>query len=269
MFEQNRRFLGGSGLALAILVAVSALGGIALPSTYAQETATWAAQGIGQDWVNLLLVTPWMALSAWGAQRGSRRATLLLGGALIYCVYSYLFYAFAVHFNTLFLVYCAALGLSTFALVALGLGLARGDARALYDERLPRRLVGGTLVGLAALFAAMWLSEVIPALLRGSAPPSTIEAGLFTNPVHVLDLSLVLPAMAVAGVSLLRGGALGAALAPLLLGFSVLMTAAIGGMVVVMWQRGVTAEPAMAGVFAVVAAATAAELAWLLRTLRS
>ena len=44
--------------------------------------------------------------------------------------------------------------------------------------------------------------------------------GLFTNPVHVLDLSILLPALALSGVLLLRRRAAGFLLAPLLLGFA-------------------------------------------------
>jgi hypothetical protein len=54
------------------------------------------------------------------------------------------------------------------------------------------------------LFAALWLKEVLPAVLRGSTPGSIGEAGLLVNPVHVLDLSLLLPAMLIAGITLWR-----------------------------------------------------------------
>jgi hypothetical protein len=114
----HRSFAVRAAPALAALLALATLGGILLRSTYARETSTWAAQGTGQDWVNLLVVVPWMSLSGRRAARGSRRALLLLGGGLIYLVYGFLAYAFAVHFNVLFLLYCAVLGLSFFSLPA-------------------------------------------------------------------------------------------------------------------------------------------------------
>ena len=59
------------------------------------------------------------------------------------------------------------------------------------------------------------------------APPSLAEAGLPTNPVHVLDLAIVLPAMIVTGVLLRRRRPLGLLLAPVLLVFAVAMGVAI------------------------------------------
>ena len=86
MASARRPFDAWVSLPLAALVAWSALGGILLPSTYARETASWAAQGMGQDWVNLLLVTPTLAIGGARALRGSFRARLVVGGALVYTV---------------------------------------------------------------------------------------------------------------------------------------------------------------------------------------
>jgi hypothetical protein len=249
---------------LALLVALASLGGIVMPSTYARETASWAAQGIGQDWVNLLLVVPGLLLTAVLTLRGSRRATLLLGGGLVYTLYSYVIYAFAVHFNALFLVYCVALGLSFFALLLLLRALLEEDVRAWYGLRAPVRTAGVLQLAIAVIFAFLWLSEVVPALLHGRAPASLVEGGFFTNPVHVLDLSILLPALALSGVLLLRRRASGFLLAPLLLGFAVLMATAIAGMIVLMHQRGVAIDVSGSLVLGALALVSAIVLARLL-----
>jgi len=235
----RRPFDAWVSLPLAALVAWSALGGIFLPSTYARETASWAAQGMGQDWVNLLLVTPTLVLGGTRALRGSLRARLVVGGALVYVFYSFLLYAFEVHFNPLFLVYCATLGLSFYALLSLLVRLLVENPSAWYRGPVPSRVTGIFLLVVSAGFGLLWLGQIVPALLAGTDPAGLSEIGLLTNPVHVLDLSLLLPALAVAGVSLLRRGALGAALAPVLLSFNVFMPLAIAGMVVVMRARGI------------------------------
>ena len=95
-----------------------------------------------------------------------------------------------------------------------------------------------------------------------------MEAGLLTNPVHVLDLSLLLPGLMLSGISLLRRRPLGLALSPILLGFAALMVSAIGGMVLVMALRGMAVQWTLAVVFAVVAAAAFAVLAKLLTSVR-
>lgn len=236
---------------LAALVALSSLGGILLPSTYARETASWAAQGIGQDWVDLLLVAPFLILAGVAVRRGSRVFTLLYGGALIYVLYSFVLYAFDMHFNRLFFVYCGTLGLAFFALAGLAAGLLRADVAAWFDERAPARLVGVYLVVTALLFALLWLAEDVPAVLRGTPPPSLAEVGLMSNPVHVIDLSIVLPAMFIGGVALLRrsNSPLGWVLAPCMTTFSVFMTAAIGGMMIAMRARGVASDLTLAAIF--------------------
>ncbi len=222
---------------LALAVAAASLGGIVVPVTYAHETPTWAAQGVGQDWVNLLVVVPLLLRGAAGARRGSPALGLLLGGALTYTLYSYVLYAFCVHFNWLFLVYCAALGLSFFGLAALLASCLRGDPASWFDGREPAGLAGGLLVALAVAFALLWLAEVVPALRSGVPPASVAEVGTFTNPVHVLDLSLFLPAMLLAGLSLRRRRPLGLVLGPMLLAFGALMLLAILGMTVSMRAR--------------------------------
>src|SRR4030095_7848620 len=79
---------------------------------------------------------------------------------------------------------------------------------------------------------------ILPALLSGRDPAGLREIGLPTNPVHVLDLALLLPALAFTGGALLRGRTVGYALAPILLAFTVFMSLAIAGMALVMQSRG-------------------------------
>ncbi|QCC77608.1 hypothetical protein [Nocardioides daphniae] len=54
-----------------------------------------------------------------------------------------------------------------------------------------------------------------------------VEAGLRVNPIHVIDLAVVLPAFALAGASALRGRATGLFLVGPMLTFSVLVLASL------------------------------------------
>ncbi len=246
---------------LAILFAAASLGNILLPAAYARETASWAAQGLGQDWVDLLLVVPVLVISAALARRGSRRAGLLLGGAIAYTAYSLVLYAFAVHFNPLFLVYSAALGLSFYALVSTAVACSREDPRTWVAPRAFGRAAGlfSALLGLA--FYGLWLSEVVPALASGTPPASLAEVGLITNPVQVLDIGIVLPAFVVGGVALVRGRRLGYWLVPVMLTFAVLMDAALIGMDVSMAARRLPGGGQRIAMFAVMGAVSLA-MAW-------
>jgi len=235
---------------------------------YARETASWRAQAIGQDVVDLALAVPWLIVAAIATLRGSRRASLALGSGLGFAAYSFVVYAFDVRFNQMFLVYCAILGVSTYGLIALA---AHGAARHLRADVLapaPRRVASVTLIASATLFALMWLGEDVPAIVRGAPPASLMDVGLATNAVHVLDLSLVLPAMLVSGVLLWRQRRMGHALASIAMGFCVLMELNIAGIMIAMQRLGVAATSSMVWVFTGLAAFAAVLLVSLLRAVR-
>jgi hypothetical protein len=260
-FETSARL----ALALAVLFAAASLGNILLPAAYARETASWAAQGLGQDWVDLLVVVPVVMISAALARRGSRRAGLVLGGALAYTTYSLVLYAFAVHFNPLFLVYSVALGLSFYALVGLVVACSREDPRSWLSTRAPRRPAGAFSIVLGLAFYALWLSEIVPALVSGGRPASLAEVGLITNPVQVLDIGIVLPAFVAGGIALVRGRRLGYWLVPVMLAFAVLMDLALVGMDVAMAARGLPQGGQRVPVFVAMGALSLAMLWALMR----
>ncbi len=253
---------------LAVLIGVASLAGILVPSTYARDSANWAAQGVGQDWADLLLLVPTLILSGLAARRGSRRARLILAGALVYSTYTFVLYAFTVHFNALFLVYCAVLGLSVFGGVSLARRFLLENVKLWFVADAPVKLLGGLLVVSGALFGVLWLSEDIPALLLGAVPTSVILGGLVTNPVHVLDLSLALPAMIGGGVALLLRRPVGYVLAPVMAVFSVLMSFTLAILFVVMQLAGQGPNLALAWAMGAVGVVTLTATAGFLRALR-
>jgi len=252
---------------LALLVAAASLGGILSPATYARETANWTGQAIGQDWADLLMAVPWLVIAAVSAHRGRRRGFVLLAGAYLYVAYEFVIYAFAVHFNAFFLVYCATLGLSVFALLAMGSALLREDPTSWYIGEVPVRKGAALLLAVGGIFGALWLADLMPAMIRGTTPPSIVEAGVLTNPVHVIDLSIVLPAHLLCGVWLLGRRPLALAVAPILLGFGVLMALSIAGMMVVMRLRGLEASAVVVAAMTLVSLASAWMLVSFLRKL--
>jgi hypothetical protein len=250
---------------LALVVAVISLAGILFPTTYERETANWTSQAIGQDWVDLLLAVPWLAITASLALRGSRRARFLLAGGFFYTLYTFAIYAFAIHFNGLFLLYCAGLGLSFFALAGMAVRFFREDVASWYAEPTPARTIGVLLVTIGALFAMAWLGEIIPATARGTVPGSVVVSGAPTNPVHVLDLSFVLPVHFAAGILFMRRRPAGYVLAPIVLGFGVLMAASIAGLMLSMRRSGIEMSWVVFGGMTLLSLAEALALAWLLR----
>ena len=132
-------------------------------------------------------------------------------GLLAYVVYSYAIYLIGVPMNRVFLVYVVIESVAGAALLAGLWRLAAMRWPTTASRRL-RRGTGWMLVVVAVLFAGLWLSTLLPFAFGGS-PPDPEGVGGTPYPVFVLDLVVVLPAIAAVGVLLLRGHRLGPPLA--------------------------------------------------------
>jgi len=221
----------------ALLVLTASASGIFLKSIYARETPSWAVQGIGQDIVNLGAAVV-LFIAAYFVNKGSVNTFLVWSGVLLYLIYAYVIYAFDVHYNSLFLVYVAILSLSFYALVVSVIHLHLNGMQAYFSANTKARVVSVFLLVLGILFYLLWLREEIPALLTGKIPQNVIQANLPTNPVHVLDLGLYLPAMIITGLLLWRRKLWGYLLAGPLLVFSILTGSAILVIFHVMSSKG-------------------------------
>jgi len=210
----------------AFLVLLASASGLLFNSIYARETPSWAVQGIGQDIINIVAVVV-LIIAAYFANKESVKAILVWSGVLLYLIYAYVIYAFDVHFNSLFLVYVAILGLSFYALVSSIIHMHLDSLHAYFSATTKARRVSVFFLVLGIMFYVLWLREDIPALVTGTIPPSVIQANLPTNPVHILDLGLYLPALLVTARLLWRRKLLGYLLAGPLLVFCTLMGTAI------------------------------------------
>ena len=220
---------------ISTLATAASLLGLLDEGVYGKETENWAHQARGQDIGNLLAVGA-LWISGMRYHRGSHRAGLVWLGTLLYFVYAYLIYAIAVHFNELFLVYVAVLGLSAYAVILRVARLRAENER--FVEPAARAVAGSTSIAIGVGFGALWLSELIPATLSGRVPQSVEDAGLWVNPVHVIDLAVLLPAFVIAGYLTLRRNATGAFFVAPLLTFSVLMGASIVAAMILMTAAG-------------------------------
>jgi hypothetical protein len=236
---------------------------LGIGDVYGRETAAFVNQAIAQDIVNLTVVAPAIVLTAVLARRGSMTAYLVWLGTLSFTVYNYVIYTLSVHAGALFLVWVAVLGLSLYAFIG-GLAAVDPNAVKVRFSAAPRRTTGWFLLIVAVLFAALWLRDIIPALLSGQVPEGARELGLPSSPVHVLDLAFYLPATFGAGLALLRQRPWGYATAPGLLVFLILTGLPIMLTPFIADARGDT--PVWA-VLAPLAAITLASLAILVRFL--
>lgn len=249
---------------ISVLVVLASVAGLIDPQVYELETENWATQAQGQDLGNLLAVVV-LVVAALRYHQGSQRAGLVWLGTLLYLIYAFIVYAVAVHLNYLFLVYVAVLGMSAWAVI-FNVNDVRGSGIR-YSQGRSRTVAASVIIATGIMFAGLWLGELVPTLLTGEVPTSLTDAGLWVNPIHVIDLSMVLPGFIVSGVAALQGRDHGLFwLAPWLV-FSVLMGSSIIAAMVLMMMAGATdTVPATVMVSVVVAASLLAVRGYLTRS---
>lgn len=230
-------------LPIALLLIIATVAGVFFPAIYAQDETYFATQGIAQDFISLFVTVPVLLISFFFARKGSIRARLIWMGMLGYTLYSYILYAFYVHFNSLFLVYAGTLALTLYTLIGAIATTDHSAIRAaiLAQRKNPTRLrrrTAAILFFIAGIFYFLWLSEIIPALLDGVTPQSVLDNGLPTNPVHVLDLTFMLPGLVITGILMLKDKPLAYVIAPIFYGYAAMLGLAIIAMVILLSQQG-------------------------------
>ena len=240
-------------LPLVFMIIVASLVGLRTPDFYSAETPNWQVQSIGQDWVDLILIAPSLLITSILAHRNNKVAHYLWGGLLLYSTYTFTLYCFDVHFNTLFILYCLCLGLSFYSFIYFLYLQLVTQVEDILEFRTINKITGTYFIIISVLFYFLWLAEIIPAIIQKIIPRSIVDVGLFTNGVHVLDLSIILPMIFMTGVLLLKKKQLGFTLAPVILMFFILMDITIGTLVVMMNKNGIQSDLTLTGIMGLLA----------------
>jgi hypothetical protein len=188
------------------LLAVNAIAGlvsVARPSIF-RDPASYAGNALGTYVVILFVALPVMALAMRAAALGSLRAHFVWLGSVCYLLYASVLASFSLRFNPLFLLYVTSLSLGVWSLVALLRCLPADELPGRCSTRLPVRAIGVYLIAISIAFAALWLLDVLPAMLSGEVPRSVRDTSLPTNAVQVLDFGFTLPLCVVGAVWLMR-----------------------------------------------------------------
>src|SRR5574340_71803 len=255
-------------IAAAILAIIGSIVALTVPAIYSPLTAAFYPQAIAQDVANLAVVSPLWLIVAILALRGSLRAYMLWLGVLAFTVYNYVIYTFAIPFGPLFPLWLAVLALALWALIGGAVSADHEAAQRAYKNSTAVRVAAWSLIVVGILFALLWLSEDVPALLAGRTPQSVLDMAIPTNPVHVLDLAFFLPAAILIGLWLLRQRPVAFTLAPAFILFLILTGVPILLTPVLQAARG---EPASWGVMVPIGTLTVLMLAlliWLLSTVQ-
>jgi hypothetical protein len=179
-----------------------------------------------------------LLISGIKGSRGSVAARLVWLGTQGYLLYNFVIYAFGVHFNALFLVYCATLSLCLYATAFSVRFIPLAQVAQAYSPRAPRKTIAAVFIALAVPTAVFDLREDIAATLAGQIPPSVTAATTPVNFIHVLDLGFLLPALCVTAVLLMRRKPAGYALAPAFLTLLAIMSMELASILAVMGRRG-------------------------------
>jgi hypothetical protein len=190
---------------LAVLMVVQSVLGRVFPGQYRDVEwirLTW----FGNDWLTLVLAVPLLVSSLLLARRGSVRGLLLWLGMLGYGVYNYAYYMLGAALNAFFPLYIAALLLSVVTLILALLRIEVAEIAASFRPKAPVRIVGGYLVfvavGLTFVWMAMWAAYIF------AGQPTPIEPEAFKL-VAALNITIMVPALALGGVLLWRRNAWG------------------------------------------------------------
>jgi hypothetical protein len=206
----------------AILVGLLAAGsaaGLFVDGLY-RDPASVAAMFRGYDLVALTIIVPSLAVTLLPALRRSARALLVRTGLLAYSVYHSAVYVFGAEFNDIFLIHVAVFSLSV---ITLSVTLGRMDVPGLaprFADRTPVRAIGGTLLLLAGTLVVFWSVPSLRFAFTGQLPEEGSQLVVPIGITHLgwaLDLSLLVPAYAVAGALLWRRAAWGYVLATVVL----------------------------------------------------
>lgn len=237
-----------------VLVIITSLAGLFLAGTYSRETTMWVAQAAGQDIINIALIVPVILVSAYFIGKGKRSGFFVWLGTMLYTAYTFVIYSFGLHFNSYFLIYCWTLGVSAYAFLTVTVKVTPGAVKSWFDEARHEHIMSILVLAAGVVFYLMWLKDDLPAMISNQTPASLQGTGLPTNPVHVLDYSLILPGFIVTSILLLKKNPFGYLFAPVLLTFGVLMDFTIAAIIIAMRVRG-TADSLTAFVLFVIFAA--------------
>lgn len=196
----------------AILLLITAVGGLQYGDQgLYQADALLLPQFLGQDALALALALPSLIIAIWMTQRGSARGLVLWAGTLMYIAYWYHFYLAGIPFGGLYLIHVGTVSASMMSLCILASRIDVERFARRFPPSMPVKWIGGLMTGLAAVFATVWVADVVVKTMHGDALDAVARG------VYTVDLTLMLPVTMATGFLLWRRHAWGYVLAgPLL-----------------------------------------------------
>ena len=223
----------------AITAFTSVCGIVFEKELYSANTPAYIVSSVGTDWGNLLVIIPILLICSTLMLRGSSRAFLIWSGAMMYALYLFLYNNFTLHFNHLFLAYCAEFGIVFYSLFIAVSSIRPEKIKSSFSEvtRTKGTIIYLTVMG--AAFIALWLSDILPASISGVVPKSEAILGFQNAPFHVLDLAIFFPGFLIAAYLLLKKNPYGYWMAASLMVYAVIMTLCLVFLTVITAVKGI------------------------------
>jgi len=175
---------------------LASITGILFPSTI-YPTDELATTFISNDVVNLLIGLPIILISIFLAMRKKLLGLLFWPGAILYVLYNYMIYVFAMPFNMVFFIHLTLVTMSLYTTIILIETIDRKKIQQQLSGKVHEKFTGGILVGMGLLF----LLQVVGVMFT-----SLINQTLITEidlALHVSDF-LISPALVIGGILLWR-----------------------------------------------------------------
>ena len=195
---------------LSAFAFLQASGGLLIKGLY-RDNAWVVSIYRGTDWVTLLVVVPLLLGALFLARRGTPQALPVLAGLSYYVFYNNVYYLFTA-FNRFFLVYAAIFVLSAASVISVLLAVDPGRIGARGPDPV-RKPVGLAMLAMAAILAVMWIGQSLLFVANGKVPQLILDTGGTTHMVAALDLTLIVPLLALGAVWLWKGRPWGRVLA--------------------------------------------------------
>lgn len=213
--------------ALAIIAAIACGVSVFHPDVF-RETAWTTGNAQGTALVILAIAVPTVLVSMVLAAGGSLRAQIVWLGGLSYILYNSVFFAYGIHFNSLFLLFTTMLGLAFWSVITFLRAVDVASLREHFASGTRVRIFAGYLALVNIPFVLLWLKDVVPAMLNNVAPASLKGTGLISNPVQATDFAFTFSLIALAVIWLWQRQSWGYLLGGAFLVYGVLEAISVG-----------------------------------------
>lgn len=195
------------------------------------RTIYTSSQQIGNlatDWTNLILALPILLISMLFVYKENVLGLLLWPSSLLYFVFVYLFYSISVPFSWTFLLFIIITSISGFTFLWIFTKI-EGQAVHRYFDEIPSKLVGGILVFFGIGFFLIDLVDIMGAVNQ------TNLVNLDDYVPWIVDFTIGIPILLIAGYLMWKKDELGYVLSPSLLLYMILLDIGVTILYIFKW----------------------------------